>query len=306
MTRSRRLPTSFDSAIWSITSYYNPCRYQRRSANFHEFRKALRGPLLAIELSYGNGFELTKGDADILIQISGKSVLWQKERLLNVALGRLPASAVYVAWIDCDVVFHDTSWPTSAVDALQKFDLIQLFERAVDLEPDSTHVSGPMNYTGKSLVASIVSGEPARQRTKHGLAWAGKRSLLEKHKFYDAMIVGGGDSAIAFAACGRFKEYTAATLMNLAQTNHYLQWARPFFDDVQANVGFIPGVLFHYWHGTFANRRHRQRHEGLAGFDFDPYADVAISENGCFVWSTDKPELHRYVRQYFELRNENA
>ncbi len=41
-------------------------------------------------------------------------------------------------------------------------------------------------------------------------------------------------------------------------------------------------------------------------FDFDPKADIALDHNGCWEWSSDKPELHRRVKQYFASRKEDG
>ena len=35
-------------------------------------------------------------------------------------------------------------------------------------------------------------------------------------------------------------------------------------------------------------------------------ADIAIAETGCWRWATDKPDLHRYVRDYFAARKEDG
>src|SRR5215204_4074910 len=94
--------------LWAITSYFNPMRYGRRLANYRLFREHLPLPLIPVELSFGaNDFELREGEADVLIQLRGQDVLWQKERLLNVALGELPSGCTKVVWLDCDVVFGE-------------------------------------------------------------------------------------------------------------------------------------------------------------------------------------------------------
>src|SRR5215204_6644330 len=91
--------------LWAITSYFNPMRYGRRLANYRLFREHLKVPLLTVELSFGaEDFELREGEADILVQLRGQDILWQKERLLNVALGELPSGCTKVVWLDCDVV----------------------------------------------------------------------------------------------------------------------------------------------------------------------------------------------------------
>jgi hypothetical protein len=65
------------------------------------------------KLSFDGGFELTKDDADILIQISGGAVLWQKERLLNLAIKLVPLHVKSIAWLDCDVIFDRPDWADS-------------------------------------------------------------------------------------------------------------------------------------------------------------------------------------------------
>src|SRR5215203_6717152 len=72
--------------LWAITSYFNPMRYGRRLANYRLFREHLPLPLITVELSFGGQeeFDLREGEADVLIQLRGRDVLWQKERLLTV------------------------------------------------------------------------------------------------------------------------------------------------------------------------------------------------------------------------------
>src|SRR5690606_20133502 len=89
-----------DARLWALTSYYNPVRYRRRRENYRAFRDHLDVPLVAVEMETDGVFDLVPGDADILVQIAGGDVLWQKERLLNIALGALPSACRKVAWID--------------------------------------------------------------------------------------------------------------------------------------------------------------------------------------------------------------
>ena len=100
--------------MWAMTSYYNPVRYKRRLSNYRIFRENLGVPLITVELSFNGQFELTEEQADILIQISGGAVLWQKERLLNVALQAVPSSCTKVAWLDCDILFDTPNWIEAA------------------------------------------------------------------------------------------------------------------------------------------------------------------------------------------------
>ncbi len=94
-----------DGRLWAVTAYFNPCRYRTRLENFRTFRERLAVPLVAVELVYGGRPELEAGDANVLVRVEGHNVLWQKERLLNVALSLLPDRCEAVAWVDCDLVF---------------------------------------------------------------------------------------------------------------------------------------------------------------------------------------------------------
>src|SRR5271167_1494729 len=205
--------------IWAITSYFNPVRYERRLLNYRVFRSHLRIPLVAIELSFDGQFGLTKSDADILIQVSGGAVLWQKERLLNVALESVPPDVENVAFLDCDVVFDRKDWPEDAEAKLnERYDIIQLFSEALYLKKDSlpddvsaisAELSAPgIVHTGDPSLLSrgthLMSGQE-RALYQPGLAWAVKRAILQEHQLYDAAIVGSGDNLMVASIYGHFE-----------------------------------------------------------------------------------------------------
>src|SRR5262249_12525798 len=122
--------------LWAITCYFNPIGYQRRLENYHTFRQHLAVPLVTVELAFNGAFQLQRGDADILVQLRGGDVLWQKERLLNLALKLLPDNCDKVAWLDCDVVFESDDWAARASHALDDFALLHLFHERHDLLAD--------------------------------------------------------------------------------------------------------------------------------------------------------------------------
>ena len=42
----------------------------------------------------------------------------------------------------------------------------------------------------------------------------------------------------------------------------------------------------------------------FARFDFDPDTDIRLSPSGCWKWSSDKTDMHRFVNDYFRSRYE--
>jgi hypothetical protein len=81
-----------------------------------------------VELAFDGVFELCHEDAEILVQIHGRDVMWQKERLLNLAIERVPKSCDKIAWLDCDVVFGNEDWAEQASRSLDTSALIHLFQ----------------------------------------------------------------------------------------------------------------------------------------------------------------------------------
>jgi len=139
-----------------------------------------------------------------------------------------------------------------------------------------------------------------------GGAWAFRRPLLERHGLYDACVVGGGDQAIGYALFGDFGAAVRPIHMNPLQEAHYLRWAEPLYREVRGNVGYVEGRMGALWHGEAKDRRYIERHRGLAPFGFDPERDLARGPEGAWRWATEKPEMHRYVAEYFASRNEDA
>jgi hypothetical protein len=306
-----------DSRIWGITVYFNPVGYRRRRENYRVFRQRLRIPLLAIELAYGSEFDLDEGDADILVQLRGRDVLWQKERLMNLALQALPAACRRVVCVDCDVVFEAGDWLDETNALLDRFLFVQPFSHLHRMPPDwspdeARPVAAEVLRTPAFLIASGVPlascmGTPAEElKCSTGSALATHRELMEAHSFYDACIIGGGDSAIVRAAYGCFDDAMRLQHMNSRRREHYMAWARPFHEAVHGSMASVNGDLLHLWHGTPQDRRYRRRNETLEPFEFDPYEDIALDDNGAWRWNSDKPAMHAFVRDYFTSRKEDG
>ena len=142
------------SVVWAITTYYNPVRYGRRLSNYKIFRDNLAIPLVSIELSFDGKFDLTEGDADILIQVCGGALVWQKERLLNLALKAVPADVEHVAWLDCDVILKKNDWALEAKKHLQDQNVVQLFSEAVFI--DSHDYTQRSERNGSAYVPGLL------------------------------------------------------------------------------------------------------------------------------------------------------
>jgi hypothetical protein len=304
--------------VWAITSFYNPVGYARRLSNYKIFRETLGIPLVTLELSFNGRFELTADDADVLIQISGGAVLWQKERLLNLALAAVPGNVENIAWLDCDIILRREDWVAEAENRLKRLNVVQLFSDAVFIPPED-YRTALSRENGFAYVPGLVSLSDARDliligsnlvrnsvKYVTGFAWAAKRRILEAHGFYDAAIAGSGDSLMAAAMFGRHVSISKRYMFNEARERHYFRWAAPFCDAVVGRVGCIPGTLFHLKHGELENRGYADRQQVFSKFDFDPDVDLEVGPNGAWHWARPRPDLEEHLRKYFVSRAEDA
>jgi len=306
------------SDLWAIACHFNPVGYRRRVQNFRAFREKLEVPLVAVELVYGEKPELSEADADILIQLRAKDVLWQKERLLNLALAAVPAACKKIAWLDADVIFERDDWAPETARALDHAYLVQPFRGVIDLDEaaSTTEIDfdRPSRYSASSRIATgelpveLIATEPRMRKrgAALGLAWAGRRELFSERGFYDASILGGGDRVIMCAGYGLWRELMPMAKLSAAQCRHLERWALPFYEAVKSRIGFVEGAVATLWHGDLKNRGHQAKRAAFEAFDFDPEVDIAIDPSGAWRWASPKLEMHDFVASYFASRNEDG
>ena len=296
------------SPIWALTSYFDPLQRGNRINAYREFRRRLGIPLVTVELSFGPGYDLEPRDADILIQLSGGSILWQKERLLNLALHALPPHVEAVAWLDCDVVFLRQDWPQELMRLLDRFPLVQPFSHLYHLKQNELPEDWRRgsNSCFESAAFKFARGcFPEEAYRRHGMsqilryapgmAWAARRETLAKHALYDCAVLGGADKLIFSAACGHADECAESMSMAGLHKRHFMEWAQGFWKSTERQVSYVEGDLLHLWHGDLAGRRYVERVIGFDRLGFDPLTDISLTDEGVWRWNSHKPELHAFV-----------
>ena len=194
-----------------ITSYFNPAHYRTRRNNYETFAAPLRAagiPLRTVECAFGDDpFDLPSGPE--VLQVRGRDVLWQKERLINLGVSQLPPLANKVAWLDGDILFTNPDWAVQTAALLDHFPVAQPFSERGNLLLDGTSHD---EQTGSLKSFAFLHGiDPAlihignySEHGNTGFAWAAQRNVLARHGLYDAFISGAGDHLMAHAMCGDF------------------------------------------------------------------------------------------------------
>ncbi len=324
--------------LWAITSHFNPVGFRRPRENFERFRDALGVPLLAAEV-YDSTPSLGAEDADIVLSLQGEPAIWQKERLLNLALEALPPEARYVAWLDCDILFVNEDWGREAVARLEAgAEAVHPFECAISLGPDGSdgplledvmpgfdvglvdvsrrisfaalHARDPeqalSTFIGEQavLAQAIRSYGAGQALPVIGYAWVAERARIARTGFFDRNIVGGGDSVMLAALCGRRIEAGRRPFSpaHLAEIHSYGER----FGPRGWSLGHCAGDIKHLWHGAKPSRQYFSRYAILTKHRYDPARDLRLAPNGTWAWAEPDGPLARDVRRFFERRREDG
>jgi hypothetical protein len=298
-----------------VTAYFNFQHYETKGANLQRFRQGLlrQGvPLVIIECAFGEDpFELP--DQAGVIRVRSRSILWQKERLLNIAVESLPATCTKVAWVDCDLLFENDAWADEASHLLETHAVVQLFECAVRLS------RGAESDVGKDLqVESFGAAYQRNPRLAHtawfsqhghtGFAWAARRQLWDCGGLYETALSGVGDHVMAHVFVGATESSCLQRTLgrNEAQLRDLRHWSRNVTPTMGGHIGVVPGKICHLWHGDPQNRQYDRRAQELTALGYDPAAHLAKGSDGCWEWSTENPRLAQWAREFFRERHEDG
>ncbi len=320
-----RLPGTF----WAVTTFFNSAKYKNKLENYRKFREALKLQgikLLTVECAFkARGFELSRDDADILVQVRTENAMWQKERLINIGMENLPDDCDKFAWLDNDIIFLNENWARETSALLENYAIVQPFSSVVRMPKGKFHVEEPekIPFGRKSDVEGLRSygfacrvaqlGRPMIQRRVEdcglsGFAWAARREIFSECGLFDKCVYSpAGD---LFMACFFYNganyngwiDYNA----NKSVKKALELWAKKVRKKINNSVYFAGGTILHLWHGNLKNRNYSECRKILLEHGFDPEKDIKKDASGCWTWNSLKPKMHEAVEDYYYSRNEEG
>lgn len=302
--------------LWIVTVISNPVRYRSRYDLFHKFKRSVEkvgANLLVVELALGDRpFEVTEEGNPNHVQLRSWDEIWHKENMINIGISRLPQDWEYVAWIDADVEFMRHDWPEEIVHQLQHYQVIQLFQNAIDLGPQ-----GEVLKTYDSFMWSWITHQPLPY-SNHGCqgyyphwhpgyAWAARREAIDSlGGLIDFAILGAADHHMACALIGKVTEYAMPKKISPAYKKHLLIWQERAETHIRRDVGYMPGTIFHHWHGKKSDRKYVQRWDIIIKHKFDPEYDLKRDWQGVLTLTDKGMRMRNDIREYFRQRNEDS
>jgi hypothetical protein len=303
-----------DAPLYVVTPIVNPSRYQSRYRLYEAFEKYIADAgaiLYTVESAYGDrAFEVTQDGNPRHIRLRTRDELWHKENLVNLGVARLPVDWKYVAWIDADVQFARPDIVTETIHQLQHFGVVQMFSQATDLGPQHQPLKTFDGFVAQ--YSQVHDSRAAVRGYSHwhpGFAWAARRDAWDQlGGLIDWAVVGSGDR---YMACAMVGEVAASLSGNLQRgcpdyAAWCLEWQARAERHLRRNVGYVDGLLLHYFHGSKKNRGYHDREQILWKNHFDPIRDIKRDWQGLWQLTDQKLALRDQLRAYFRSRNEDS
>jgi hypothetical protein len=71
-------------------------------------------------------------------------------------------------------------------------------------------------------------------------------------------------------------------------------------------LGYVPGVIRHFYHGKKKNRYYHERTDILAKYQYSPIKDITYDDNGLIITTTNfSNEFKNEIMNYFIERKED-
>lgn len=293
-----------EEILYIVTSIFNPEGTKIRYKLYRDFENYINSfpnvILLTVELAFENKpFMVTSETNSHHFQFRTNDIMWFKENLNNIIFKWLYENLgnIKVAWIDADIAFENKNWVTDTLRYLDNYKFVQMLGSCDNLGPRNEVLSFDHSFVYYWKHGSATP----KKRGRSGLAWASTTETLNQIGYLmDWDILGASDWTQAFVLTNQSNlSKNACSIKN----NEYALCVKEL---INANVSYIPGKVFHFFHGYSSNRGYTTRGQILIKHQFDPYVDIGYREDGLLYFSSDKPFLRSDIIQHFKSKQEHG
>ena len=292
--------------LYVVLPYFNHCGFKRRRDLFIQFvERYAKTPGIRLVVSEALGpAPLPRLPVWAHMKFRTDSRVWIKENLINTAVKSLPSDWATMAWIDADLEFLNKNWVRDTKKELQDADVVQMWHTAVNLGPHEEALK-----IDKSFAYMFVgSGTKWTATDKYGFwhpgyAWACTRAAFQKMGgLPDWAILGSGDRHLAMSLAGLGQTSCPGTIHE-----NYKMMLKLYEKSLKNfKVSWVDGTIIHFWHGSFADRRYKERWDILIKNAFDPFEDIGYTDEGIVQLTEKGRRFEKFLDDYFIGRKEDS
>ena len=301
-----RVQSLRDCPLYVILPYFNHCGFKRRRDLFVQFvERYAKTPGIRLVVSEALGpTPLPRLPVWAHMKFQTDSHVWIKENLINMAVKSLPSDWATMAWIDADLEFLNRNWVRDTIKELQDADVVQMWHTAVNLGPHEEALK-----IDKSFAYMFVgSGTKWTASDKYGFWHPGYAWACTRHAFTkmgglpDWAILGSGDRHLAMSLAGLGQTSCPGTIHE-----NYKMMLKLYERSLKNfKVSWVDGTIIHFWHGSFADRRYKERWDILIKNAFDPFEDIGYTDEGIVQLTEKGRRFEKFLDDYFTGRKEDS
>jgi len=300
-----------DDILHVVIVISNPCQYAKRfilaKQFIKKFNNELNIKLYIVELAYNNQkFYITDSNNKNHLQLrTDTAALWHKENMINIGVNKLlPKDWKAFAWIDADIEFENINWALDTLKLLNgSKDVIQLFSHILDLDNNENIMTIFSSFGFQYSKNKKYYSKTSANFWHPGFAWAMTRKAYDKlNGLYDKSILGSGDNNMALCFINN-----GIKSININASEGYKKSILEYQSKAHnLRLGYIPGVIRHFFHGSKKNRKYSERWQILIKNNYDPYKDIMKNKDGLLIPTEECPKkLLEEIHNYFKERNED-
>jgi hypothetical protein len=255
---------------------------------------------------------------DRVVQIVDECLVWQKERVINLAVRWVPPGCTKIMWVDCDVLFDNDEWVYQTSRMLDDSVVVQPYYQNAKLPPEIRSVDYgldinrfPYSYEdcgrADGDIHALFKARLGLQPVWHcGFCCAYQRRFLEQIGLYDRCIAGSSDNLTYRGVLGdQFNQFVVFDKYNEASKQFYWKWAKRASTFVDGLVNFVrSSCCYHLFHGSVRNRQYMTRLVYLKDH-FRHDTDLEIDEEtGLYRLTQEKAYIRKWLKSYLQKRKE--
>jgi hypothetical protein len=297
-----------ENKLHVIVVISNPCLYATRYKLFNEFIQRLEYDdhiqVYVVEMIYPNQkYIVTNKKNKNHLQLFSNVPIWHKENMINLGVQLLPTDWKAMAWVDADIEFENNNWALDTLKILNgSKDILQLFSHCVDMDKDELTMNIFSSF-GFNFCKNKKYNTKGFDYWHSGYAWAITRKAYEQiGGLYDKGILGSGDKIIALSIINKVDTFL--------HSDYHTDYNQSMLDyQVKAKhlrLGYVPGIIRHFYHGTKKNRQYTERWQILMLYQYSPHLHLEYDDKGILVPTQLFPlEFGNDIMNYFKERKED-
>jgi hypothetical protein len=306
-----------DNTLHVIGVLSNPARFHSRYRLAREWQEHMAATpnvkLHMVESAFGDRHHEVVDGLDSVLRLRTSSEIWTKENMINLGVkSLLPVDWKYVAWVDCDTHFRDSSWAQETLHQLQHWPIVQPWMQCADLGfrgdiRNMDHSFGYLWHNGK-IPEHHSKNKTPYEKFKYGhtgYAWACTRGFWEQvGGLMDWCILGSADHHMAWACVNKVDD-TINGNCTPAFFRKAHEWQARAVRACHQQVSFVNGRIEHNFHGPKGRRGYRDRWKLLIEHAYNPDTDLMYDAQG-MIQLVGKPQLEQAIRMYNRSRGEDS